>query len=105
VKNPGYFRVMNTAEYGNAEDSPEMELARSETLSLVRDVLRRRKKGEGDGDPDAVNLAAQCLVHGLACMFVDGNMALAGYGPEQAEKVAKIVTEVFGYGLFGKREK
>jgi AcrR family transcriptional regulator len=101
VANPGYFRVMNTAEYGDPKGSPEMSNAYQESDRLVRDLLRRgheqgRVRAE---DPDAVFLAAQCLVHGLACMFVDGQMALSGYGRDQAEALALVVTEVFGYGL------
>jgi hypothetical protein len=44
-------------------------------------------------------LAANCLVHGLAHLIVDGHEGFCGAGPKEAEDLAWAVTEVFGYGL------
>jgi AcrR family transcriptional regulator len=101
VRHPGYFRVMNVAEYADPAASDELAEATRDSRALVDDVLAAsRQRGEiYAADQATIFLAAQCLVHGLACMFVDGHMAMAGYGPEQAETVARAVTEVFGHGL------
>jgi len=90
VANQAYFRVMNIPEYN---DPPP-------TNAAVQNILDGQKNGTVYGaDPDVIFLAAQCLVHGLARMFIDGQMTSRDIGPEQVEQIAIAVTEVFGHGL------
>lgn len=101
VSNPHLFRVMNTARWASAGGSPEMAAARAEldadTLTLVQ---RAQAAGELVEDAPTVQmLAAQALVHGLARMFVDGQMAEYGIGGSDAERIAEAVSDVLGVGL------
>ncbi len=90
VANPAYFRVMNIPEYN---DPPT-------TNSAVQNILDGpRDRAVYAADPEVAFLAAQCLVHGLARMFIDGQLMSRRIGPDQVEQIAVAVTEVLDHGL------
>ena len=95
VANPEYFRIMAIPEF-----MPPGFEARADYNGAVDHILAGQRAGELIGtDPKAIMLTAHCLMHGLAHLFVDGHMSMSGIGAEQAEAVARAVTEVLGCGL------
>ena len=97
VANPSYFRVMTMLEYFNRERDGAIH-NHDEAVHAIIDTAQ--KSGAiRPGDPRVVALAAQCLVYGLARMFIDGHLPSAGVGPEQAEAVAIAITGVLGKGI------
>ncbi len=101
VAHPSHFRVMTDPELAgdNQPDVLREETAANERA--IRSILDASKKSGQvrEADTDVLMLAAQCLVHGLARMLVDGQLPNQGIDETQAEAIANAVTEVFGYGL------
>ncbi len=95
VANPEYFRIMSIPEF-----VPRELESRDDYNGAVDHILDSQRTGRmASEDPQTVMLAAHCLMHGLAHLFVDGYMSVSGIGPDQAETVARAVTEVLGRGL------
>ncbi|HHH11655.1 MAG TPA: TetR/AcrR family transcriptional regulator [Sorangium sp.] len=64
---------------------------------FIRTLAALLGSGERSAPLDPANpilqeLAARCLVHGLAHYFVDGLLDSIGVGPEQAERLAEALT-------------
>jgi AcrR family transcriptional regulator len=95
VENPRHFRAINLPGIlahlprdvrGDVDKWKQCErdrLADAHARGLV-----------GGGSIDQILLAANCLMHGLACQIVDGQIP-----PERGEQLAWVITEVFGAGI------
>ena len=101
ANNPAHFRVMNVPEYASGEHSSFVRETHLESQARVNRLLEAAKRSGQlrDGSIDAIRLTASTTVYGAARMFVDGNFARMGIGPERAEWVARSVTELLGSGF------
>jgi len=105
VSHPAHFRVMNMPAV-TALTPPEVraEIAAWMATASAR-LTEAQKAGTVTDQPvERIMLAANCLVHGLAHMIVDGHEGFAALTPDQAAELAEAVTEVFGVGLLPRKE-
>lgn len=106
VQNPSHFRVMYIPEYNDPELSDGLKEAMAENYEQIFSLFG--EMGETDSvspfDPNLLFLTAQATTYGLARMFVDGQMARIGIGPEQVEDIARGVTNILGHGLAPRAE-
>ena len=98
VENPALFRVLGRGEFIDRR-SPANQIAEDHAFADALEKLLTQ--GDPDApidpaDPTMQQLAARCLVHGLAHMFVDGALGALGVGPEQARRVAEALTFALG---------
>jgi len=100
VEHPAHFRVMCWPGLAARVPGPlraEMEAWKARER---QGLLAAQKKGDLLGQPLVeVMLAAQCLMHGLAHLIVDGHAGFADMTPAEAEKLADALAEVLGHGL------
>jgi AcrR family transcriptional regulator len=90
VREPSYFRVMNIPEFA---DGPGTEWA-------IQTIVDAQAQGElASGEAHTILLASVALVHGLAHLFIDGQMMRFGIGTDRAEDIAEAVTAVLARGL------
>ena len=91
---PAHFRVMAVPEYAALSPSPEMEEALAANDRAVSAIVKRRPGRPGPPTLATMELAGRCLMHGLASMFVGGQMSTEGIGAEEAEKIAREMVGV-----------
>lgn len=91
AENPGYFRVMNMPEYAM---DPSLSGPDQDYWKAVLDALSPVDPGDtlDPEDPLWISLAARVLVHGLASMFVSGQLGAIGISADRAEQLADVVT-------------
>ncbi|MEL6350030.1 MAG: TetR/AcrR family transcriptional regulator [Myxococcota bacterium] len=91
AENPGYFRVMNMPEYAMSAsmDGPDQAYWVAVRAALDRLPADQRLDPE---DPLWITLAARVLVHGLASMFVSGQLGAIGISADRAEQLADVIT-------------
>ncbi|MCA9650636.1 MAG: TetR/AcrR family transcriptional regulator [Myxococcales bacterium] len=95
VEQPALFTVLSRGELVDHDDAgTEQDRA---FVDGLRELLSRDPSEPLDPEhPLVQQLAARCLVHGLAHMFVEGALAVVGAGPEQAERIADALTRALG---------
>lgn len=100
VSHPAHFRVMNMPAV-SARMPSEARAGVEEWMTNARTGLTAAQQaGRVSAAPvDAILLAANCLVHGLAHLIVDGHEPFAGLDADGAERLANMVTGVLGVGL------
>ena len=101
VANPPHFRAMHRVEYTGPE-APEP--VRRAIQHMQERMLEYIKLAQAAGmmrpdDPAIILMGAHAIVYGLARMFVDGQMAAQGIGPEQAEPITHAMTDLIGRGF------
>ncbi len=98
VDEPALFAVLSRGEFTDRHSEAATNPADHQFAEQLEQLL-------GAGDPTAdldpehpviQQLAARCLVHGLAHMFADGNLAMLGVGNEQAGRIAEALTQALG---------
>ncbi|MCH9684930.1 MAG: TetR/AcrR family transcriptional regulator [Deltaproteobacteria bacterium] len=98
AEEPALFRVLTQGEYAvprPASDRVSAETKFSEGLRALLHADDARAPLD-PSHPLIQQLAARCLVHGLAHFFVDGQDAQLGLGPEQARRIAEALTRALG---------
>lgn len=101
VEHPAHFRVMNMPAV-TARTPAEVRAESAAMMTTWRqDLVAAQAAGQINRDVgiDAILLAADCLVHGLAQRLVEGHEGLTGVTPAQATAMAETVTDVLGAGL------
>jgi len=98
VAHPAHFRVMAVPEFAAQAQSPIMDAAIRSSNAAVQSILASKRPG-AKATRATVELAARSLMHGLATMFVDGQLSREGIGPEEAEEVARAVSRVLQAAL------
>jgi AcrR family transcriptional regulator len=100
VAHPEHFRAM--AVPGLLARLPADHRLHAAKAGQRADLARGQGAGViADLPLDELLLAANALVHGLACMIVEGQ--LGDVGPKRATELAIAVTGVLGCGLFPRR--
>lgn len=97
VDEPALFNVMGRGEFAS-RDTKE---GRDSDHAFVDDLERLLTSGDttaalDPSDPVLQQLAARCMVHGLAHYFVDGLLATLGIDESQAGRVAEALTRALG---------
>ncbi len=98
VENPALFRVLGRGEFIDRR-SPANRVTDDHAFADALERLLTQGDPQAPIDPEdptMQQLAARCLVHGLAHMFVDGALGVLGVGPEQARRVAEALTYALG---------
>jgi len=91
VDEPALFTLLSSGEYVDRDTANPQDVAFSNALAEL--LGKGSKSAELDPkDPVLGQLAARCLVHGLAHFFVDGGLAALGIGSEQAGRLADALT-------------
>lgn len=92
VAEPALFTVLSRGEYTDRDGggSPEDRAFTDALEALLTEG--DRTAALDPNDPIITQLAARCLVHGLAHFFSGGLLALLGVGPEQAGRIADALT-------------
>ncbi len=94
VEEPALFRVLAQGEYAvESEDS-----ANAAFTAGLRGLLTSgdRTAPLDPHEPLLVQLAARCLMHGLAQFFIDGQLERLGIDAAQAERLADALTQAMG---------
>jgi len=97
VEHPALFRVMNTSTLSPAP-SPDDRPDDTAFTEALRALLHAGDPAASldPAHPVVQQLAARCMMHGLAQMFVDGLHVQLDVGPREAERIADALTRVSG---------
>ena len=99
VEDPVSFRLVSRWDLMQREDVSEESATGDRAFVDGLAALLGRGGPDDPLDPDdplIQQLAARCMMHGLAHYFVDGNLAVLGVGPEQAGRIADALTRALG---------
>ena len=101
ANHPELFRLIHRPGMRDRNRSPEMDAILGRSVAMFGEQLGEAlSAGElGDSTAGVVALTTQALTYGLCRMFVDGQMAEAGIGPERAEELTMAATGLLGSGL------
>ncbi|MDB4970155.1 MAG: TetR family transcriptional regulator [Myxococcales bacterium] len=101
VAHPGHFKVMFSSELHEAEQSPELRAAGEPTLQALVDCLAEGQRAGvvRDGEPAALAVPAWSIVHGIAMLLIDGQLAALVGDEVDAEAQARAVIDVLAHGL------
>jgi AcrR family transcriptional regulator len=99
VENPAHFRVMFGRDVPDINKHPALREAHDVTDGLFRTGVARVLEGAGkigiEVDTDHFTLMAWSLVHGLACLTIDGRVGDVGEDAvEPGEQVRSLTTLV-----------
>lgn len=96
VEDPASFKLLSRGELIDPSDLPPGRTGDRAFVDGLAKLLEDTSPDEplDAGSPFIHQLAARCMVHGLAYYFVDG--ALAALGSEQATRLAEALTHAFG---------
>jgi AcrR family transcriptional regulator len=99
VENPGHFRVVHKPEY--MERSQFVRDANNNGIAMARMLIVEAQQAGSmrGGDPEAVLIAAQAMMYGLARMVVDGLFETQGISADRAIEMAELVTDQLGRGF------
>ncbi len=100
VERPAYFRVMYPPQAMLAGSAPELVAARARLHAVFLDLITegQAQKVLREGDPMQIALAWWSMIHGLAVLSSEGQ--LAGYDrPTNARLLAKLVSRLLHEGL------
>jgi len=95
VDEPALFTLLSSGEFVDRDTADPDDVAFSNALAELIGNSGTRTDLDPE-DPVIGQLAARCLVHGLAHFFVDGGLAALGIGPEQAGRIADALTRSWG---------
>jgi AcrR family transcriptional regulator len=96
VERTAMFRLLFRPEL-LAAASPEGAFAATAAYRVLEDGLENAiAEGSVTGNRDDIALAAWCVVHGAATLYVDGPL---GAGSRSAEEIADAVTVALGLGF------
>jgi AcrR family transcriptional regulator len=92
--NPAYFEVMFNPEL-HRRDDPELQSAFDEAKQLLRDAVSSnaragKREKTSDLQIDIATLRAWSMAHGLACLWLSGNIVSASDGGDIAALGARI---------------
>ncbi|MBL4687028.1 MAG: TetR/AcrR family transcriptional regulator [Nannocystaceae bacterium] len=92
VAQPAMFAVLSRGDLIDRDT----DVPNSEDAAFLIGLEKLLADGDPDAPLDANNpliqqLAARCMMHGLAHFFVDGLLGLIGVGPDQAVRVAEAL--------------
>ncbi len=98
VDEPALFNVMNRGELADRHSDGHRNPA---DIAFVDALETLVSAGDTDQpldptDPIIQQLAARCMVHGLAHYFVDGMLEVIGIGADQAGRIADAMTRALG---------
>ncbi len=97
AEEPVLFRVLTQGEYAVPKTASERPADTKFSEGLRSLLLADDASAPLDpSHPLIQQLAARCMVHGLAHFFVDGQDAQLGLGPEQAGRIAEALTRALG---------
>ncbi len=101
VKNPNLFRVMFGPLTAADSQHPGLAEAASATFDELLGLVRgsQESKATTDDVTRQIGVTAWALVHGLAMLCIDGQLGSEGAEPEQAERLAYMVTGGLFHGL------
>jgi AcrR family transcriptional regulator len=101
LAHPSYLRVMFGSEVPDKSVHPGLKEAADRTFGfLVQAITDAQAAGRvRAGDPAELAVAAWSLVHGLAALLVDGRLGDHVHSPEEGDRLAGRVTEIFMLGL------
>jgi AcrR family transcriptional regulator len=89
VTNPGYFRVMFSAELEEVRDQEPLKGATAAAFAVFADALRAAAAPEADVDMAAT--AAWALVHGLSVLLLDRQLPGQAADAAGAERLARAM--------------
>lgn len=100
-ENPSHFRVMFGAELGDKRRHPTLLQADQAVFDVLRAAIAEAQQQEElpPGDPASVGLVAWSMLHGVAALVVDGQMARAGVRGEKLDEFASRVLKTAMAGL------
>ncbi|MEM6990223.1 MAG: TetR/AcrR family transcriptional regulator [Myxococcota bacterium] len=98
VDEPALFTVLSRGEFTQRESDGVRNPGDVEFAAALEALLAHgdRTAPLDPTNPIIQQLAARCMVHGLAHYFVDGLLAVIGVGPDQAGRVAEAMTSSLG---------
>ncbi len=100
-ENPSHFRVMFGAELGDKRRHPTLLHADQAVFDVLCTAIAEAQQQEElpAGDPASVGLVAWSMLHGVAALVVDGQMARAGVRGEKLDEFASRVLKTAIAGL------
>jgi len=101
VRNPGHFRAMFQPAITERPAPPALQQAADAAYAILIDAVRRAQDAGQirAGDTRDLALAAWALVHGLAALAVDGQLANKGAPDAMITELADRVTDQLYRGL------
>lgn len=101
---PAHFRVMFSPEVAGGKASPALQEAGRATFAHLFEGLSHAANLSPQATMDTA-LTAWATVHGLAMLWIDGQLGWVEAGVNPVEAVAVRVTQVLGRGLaLGRRD-
>ncbi len=107
ITNPGRFRAMFHSGVTDRTASHPLEDAAGSAFDVLVDAIERcRQAGEvRAGEPRELALGAWAIVHGLAVLGVDRQLANRGFSSDDPVALAREVTQQLYLGLRPERGK
>ena len=101
LAHPSYLRVMFGSEVPDKAAHPGLKEAGERTFAtLVQAIAECQAAGQvRGGPPEELAVAAWSIVHGLAALLVDGKLKDHVGSPEEGERLAHTITDLFMLGL------
>ena len=102
AEEPTRFLVMSDTEFADSSRSELLKQYEEQGEETIRRALSKAKEEESASalmNQEMIQLAATAMTYGLAKMFADGHFARAGVESEEAEGIAKMVTDILGAGI------
>ena len=101
ITNPGRFRAMFHSAVTDRTASPPLEDAAGSAFDVLVDAIERcQQAGEvRAGSPRELALSAWAIVHGLAVLGVDRQLANRGFSSDDPVMLAREVTQQLYLGL------
>ena len=100
-ENPAHFRVMFGGELGDKRRHPGLLHADQAVFDVLCGAIGEAQEG-GElpaGDPAGMGMVAWSMLHGVAALVVDGQMARAGVRGERLDEFTRRVLETAIAGL------
>lgn len=95
IERPHYFKVMFQAHLVGAGEHPSRSAAATRVIDRLVEASRaaRLAAGQDDLDPVALATLVWSLPHGLACLYLDGPIALHGATPVMLERLVRAAID------------
>jgi AcrR family transcriptional regulator len=93
LNHPQHFKLMFNSEVKASDKYPALQIAASQTLAIIRDmvVYCQRHKVFGEGDPLHIAFHCWSVVNGFTSLYADGRLEYVGVTAENAEKALKTL--------------
>ena len=94
TEHPARYRVMFGAEIPDKAAHPDLKVAADRAFGLLRDSIEACQQVGAVRSDDVNRLAmiAWSLVHGLAALLIDGQLASVGVEGGEAQELAEVAT-------------